>query len=566
MIINRKDLFGYEPDPAYTLPVAYFSMEFAIHQALKNYSGGLGFLSGSHLRSAYELKQNLLGVGILWKYGYYDQERDGMAFMKSSFIEKDYSFLQDMGLKFTVRVHDAPVHVRAFLLRPELFGSAPLFLLSTDLPENDEESRSITHCLYDPNEATRIAQSIVLGIGGGMLLDLLGLTPEIYHLNEGHGVALNFYLYEKFKTLDEVRRRVVFTTHTPEQAGNEAHRFDLLEEMSFFYQLTQQEVRSLLAIEGADLNYTLVALKFARKANGVSELHGEVARKMWGGRPGVCDIISITNAQNKHYWVDAPIGQAIGNNDEPAFRARKSALKKQLFNTVADQCGKIFDENKLTIVWARRFAGYKRADFILQDWERFLKLINNINYPVQLIWAGKPYPEDRESIDLFNQIISKTKRFANCAVLTGYELDLSACLKKGADLWLNNPRMYHEASGTSGMTAAMNGAVNLSMPDGWVPEFAKDGQNCFLITPADQDLPADQIDRIENSDLMTLLESTVLPTYYQNRKKWFNIIKQAADDVDPEFESARLARQYYELMYQVSLPEATKERLQLSFE
>ncbi|MES2267503.1 MAG: alpha-glucan family phosphorylase [Bacteroidota bacterium] len=566
MIINRKDLFGYEPDPAYTLPVAYFSMEFAIDQALKNYSGGLGFLSGSHLRSAYELKQNLLGVGILWKYGYYDQERNSTAFMKSSFIEKDYSFLQDTGLKFMVRVHDAPVHVRAFLLRPELFGSAPLFLLSTDLPENDEESRSITHCLYDPNEATRIAQSIVLGIGGGMLLDLLGLTPEIYHLNEGHGVALNFYLYEKFKNLEEVRNRVVFTTHTPEQAGNEAHRFDLLEEMSFFYQLTQQEVRSLLAIDGADLNYTLAALKFARKANGVSELHGEVARKMWGGQPGVCDIISITNAQNKHYWVDAAIGQAIRNNDEPAFFARKSALKNQLFNIVADQCGKLFDENKLTIVWARRFAGYKRADLLLQDWERFLKLINNTTYPVQLIWAGKPYPEDREGIDLFDQIISKTKPFANCAVLTGYELHLSACLKKGADLWLNNPRMYHEASGTSGMTAAMNGAVNLSMPDGWVPEFAKDGQNCFLITAADQDQPSDQIDDIENSDLMSLLENTVLPTYYQGRKKWFNIIKQAADDVDPEFESARLARQYYELMYQVSLPEATKERLQLSFE
>ena len=558
MTISRKDLFGYEPDAAYSLPVAYFSMEFAIDQALKNYSGGLGFLSGSHLRSAFELRQNLIGVGILWKYGYYDQEKNSNALMKTSLIEKNYSFLQDTDLMFTVHVHNAPVHVRAFLLRPEVFGSAPLFLLSTDLPENDDESRSITHCLYDANEATRIAQSIVLGIGGAMLLDLLQLTPEIYHLNEGHGVALNFYLYAKYKTLDEVRKKVVFTTHTPENAGNEEHSFDLLDEMSFFYQLNKLEVRSLLGMEGTNFSYTLAALKLAHKANGVSKLHGEVARNMWDHQQGVCEIISITNAQNKNYWVDAVIDQAITNQDELAFRTRKTALKKQLFKIIADQCGKLFDEDKLTIVWARRFAGYKRADLIMQDWERFLKLINNNQYPVQMIWAGKPYPEDTEGIDLFNQIITKVKPLANCAVLTGYELELSACLKKGADLWLNNPRMYHEASGTSGMTAAMNGAVNLSMPDGWVPEFARDGENCFLITPANQEKPTDQKDSIENSNLMEIIERTVLPTYYRDHKKWFNILKQAASDVDPEFESARLARQYYELMYKVSMPEETK--------
>ncbi|EHQ30988.1 alpha-glucan family phosphorylase [Mucilaginibacter paludis] len=564
--INRKDLFGYEPDPEYSLPVAYFSMEYAIDQALKNYSGGLGFLSGSHLRSAFELKQNLIGVGILWKYGYYDQERDGNALMKTSFIEKDYSFVPDTGLAFTVQVHDAPVHVRAYLLKPQVFETVPLFLLSTDLPENDEESRSITHCLYDANEATRIAQSIVLGIGGAMLLDQLNLTPEIYHLNEGHGGALNFYLYEKYKSLEEVRKRVVFTTHTPEKAGNEEHSFELLEEMSFFYHLNQQEVRSLLGMEGSKFNYTLAALKFAHKANGVSKMHGEVAREMWTGQQGVCEIISITNAQNKNYWVDAATDQAIRNHDEPAFRTRKTELKKQLFRIVADQCGKLFDEDKLTIVWARRFAGYKRADLIMQDWERFLKLIYNTQYPIQIIWAGKPYPEDTDGIELFNRIITRVKPLPNCAVLTGYELELSACLKKGADLWLNNPRMYHEASGTSGMTAAMNGAINLSMPDGWVPEFAKDGENCFGIKPANQELPTDQIDRIENSNLMEILDRTVLPTYYLDNKKWFNIVKQAAADVDPAFESGRLAREYYELMYGVSLSEETKERMQLSFE
>jgi starch phosphorylase len=176
-MFNTKDLFGYEPDAKYNIPVAYFSMEFSIDQALKIYSGGLGFLSGSQLRSAYELKQNLVGIGMLWKYGYYDQVRDGNGFMKPKFIEKQHSFLQDTGIVFTVQVHNAPVHVKAWLLKLETFGSAPLFLLSTDIPENDEFSRSITHSLYDPNESTRIAQTIVLGIGGAMLLDILASNP-----------------------------------------------------------------------------------------------------------------------------------------------------------------------------------------------------------------------------------------------------------------------------------------------------------------------------------------------------------------------------------------------------
>src|SRR3979411_3214450 len=197
-MVNPSELFPYQFDKKYAKPIAYFSMEFAIDQPLKIYSGGLGFLAGSHLRSAYELKQNLLGIGMLWKYGYYDQTRDGQALMKPEFIEKQYSFLQDTGIVFTVPVHDFPVHVKAWLLRPETFGSAPLFLLSTDVPENDDMSRSITHCLYDSNESTRIAQSIILGIGGAMLLENLGMEPEVYHMNEGHSVPLNFYLYTKY--------------------------------------------------------------------------------------------------------------------------------------------------------------------------------------------------------------------------------------------------------------------------------------------------------------------------------------------------------------------------------
>jgi starch phosphorylase len=548
-MMTRAEIFGYTPDPKYSTSVAYFSMEFAIDQALKIYSGGLGFLAGSHFRSAYELKQNLLGIGMLWKYGYYDQTRDRDGQMVPSFVEKDYSFLQDTGIVFTVPVHDTPVQVKAYLLKPETFGSAPVFLLSTDTSENDEISRTITHRLYDPNEATRIAQSIILGIGGAMLLDLLKMEPDLYHMNEGHAVSLNFYLYARFRNLEEIKKRVVFTTHTPEMAGNEEHSYSLLKEMSFFYHLQDHEVKHILNMEGDLFSYTLAALKFSGKANAVSKLHAEVAREMWGANEGIPEISSITNAQNALYWKDQEIAKAIAEDNDGAMIARKKALKKELFDIVADQCGKLFDENVLTIVWSRRFAGYKRADLVMYDWNRFLALISNTTHPVQLIWAGKPYPEDTDANRLFNEIITRAKPFANCAVLTGYELGLSALLKKGSDVWLNNPKMYREASGTSGMTAAMNGSINLSLPDGWVPEFAEDQQNCFLISPAVDRQSETAIDAAENSSLMDVIEKTILPIYYQHQAEWLSILKKSAADVEPLFESGRMAAEYYEQMY-----------------
>jgi len=548
-MLTRDDIFGYTPDPKYSTSVAYFSMEFAIDQALKIYSGGLGFLAGSHFRSAYELKQNLVGIGMLWKYGYYDQARDKEGLMVPSFVEKDYSFLHDTGIVFTVQVHDTPVHVKAFLLKPETFGSAPLFLLSTDIPENDEISRTITHRLYDPNEATRIAQSIILGIGGATLLDQLKMEPDVYHMNEGHSVCLNFYLYAKYRDLQAIKKRVVFTTHTPEMAGNEEHSYALLKEMSFFYHLQDHEVKHVLNLEGDMFSYTLAALKFSGKANGVSRLHGEVAREMWGANAGVPEITSITNAQNGAYWKDPEIARAINEGDDQAIAGRKKALKKELFKTVADQCGKLFDENVLTIVWSRRFAGYKRADLVMYDWSRFLNLISNAQFPVQFIWAGKPYPEDTGANELFNEIITRTKAFANCAVLTGYELGLSALLKKGSDVWLNNPKMYREASGTSGMTAAMNGSINLSLPDGWVPEFARDKENCFLIAVAADRKSDEAIDAAENSSLLDVIEQTILPMYYHRQAEWLTMVKKSAADVEPVFEAGRMAAEYYEKMY-----------------
>jgi starch phosphorylase len=549
-MVNLKELFPYEFDKKYAKPAAYFSMEFAIDQPLKIYSGGLGFLAGSHLRSAYELKQNLIGVGILWKKGYYDQERNQDQTLRVSFRDKDYSFLTDTGILFPIQIHGAKVYVKAYLLKPEVFNTVPLFLLSTDIPENDYLAQTISHRLYDPNETTRIAQSVLLGIGGAKLIDILERETEIYHMNEGHALPMCFYLLDKYKNLDEVKKRVVFTTHTPEKAGNEEHSVPLLNSMSFFNGLTVKEVEDFVApFENGVLNYTLTALRMAKKANGVSQLHGEVSRQMWNGYKGICEIIAITNAQNKTYWLDPEMETALQKNYNESLISRKKELKYKLFRTVANQTGKLFNENVLTIVWARRFAGYKRANLLLHDYERFLRIANNKKYPIQIIWGGKPYPEDFGAINIFNEIYWKTKDLPNVTVVTGYELWLSGHLKRGSDIWLNNPRLYREASGTSGMTAAMNGSVNLSIADGWVPEFSKHGQNGFIIPTADDSLPQDEKDRIEANNLLDLLENEIIPMYYDAHDKWLKIVKTSMKEVLPFFDSGRMVDEYYQKLY-----------------
>lgn len=534
----------------YSKRVAYFSMEFATHQPLKIYSGGLGFLSGSHLRSAYELKQNLIGIGILWKYGYYDQGRNQDQSLQPTWLEKHYSFLEDTGIKFQILIHDAPVWVKVWYLNPETFKTAPLFLLSTDLPENDYVSQTICHRLYDANVATKVAQFILLGIGGAKLIDELGFNPDVYHLNEAHGVSAAFYLLNKYKSVEKVKERMVFTTHTPEEAGNEKHDIYLCEKMSYFSGLTLDEVRRVTGIEDNQFNHSLAALRLSRKANGVSALHGVVSREMWSKYSGICEITSITNAQNYTYWADKQLYQYKDENNNAAFDDRKKYLKQRTFEIVADQTGKIFDPNVLTIVWARRFAGYKRADFLTQDIERFKALLDDAKHPVQIIWAGKPYPVDYPAIDQFNKLVHMSRDFKNVAVLTGYELALSKRLKQVADVWLNNPRVPREASGTSGMTAAMNGAVNFSTDDGWIPEFAKNGVNGFVVPKADYEhMSVHEQDEYDLNKIYEILEQQIVPLYYDKHDKWLEIVKNGMNDVRYRFESNRMADEYYKIMY-----------------
>lgn len=539
----------YQINPEFQKKIAYFSMEFGIHQPLKTYAGGLGYLAGSHMKSAFELKQNVVGISILWKFGYYNQTRKYDQTMDVLFEEKIYGFLQKTDIKFTIQVSKHDVSVTAYYLPPTVFNTAPIFFLSTDLPENDYLAKTISHKLYDANPETQIAAAILLGIGGAKLLEQLNWEPQIYHLNESHGLPIAFYLHDKFQKVAEVKKRLVFTNHTPEAAGNKKTNMSLLERMGFFYDIPLTEVKAITQTENDILDHTLAALRLSKRANAVSKIHAKVLHEMFKNEANICEILSITNAQNYTYWHDEAMYQALEKNDDEALRNKKYQRKRLLFDEVADQCGEIYDEKIFTIVFARRFAGYKRADLFFHDMDRFERFVSNLQRPVQIIWAGKPYPMDFGAIGVFDKIVNICRAYPNCSVLTGYEMSLSKLLKQGADIWLNLPLLLHEASGTSGMTAAMNGTVNVSLPDGWFPEFAKDKINSFVIPSCDTFLSEDIQRDLDANSLYHLLETEILPLYYDYPNHWIEIIKNSMKDIVPQFDSNRMATEYYQKLY-----------------
>ncbi|MCB0839992.1 MAG: alpha-glucan family phosphorylase [Bacteroidetes bacterium] len=549
MKTNCKWEHPYTPSEPFSKRVAYFSMEFGIDTALKIYSGGLGYLAGSHMRSAHDLNQNMIGIGMLWKLGYYDQTRDQNGAMKALFRERYYTFLQETDLIFPVTIHGQEVKVQAWYLPPDVFGTVPMYLLTTDRENlNDYLSMTTTHRLYDNNTSARIAQSIVLGVGGAKVAEALGGVDK-YHMNEAHALPLAFHLYKELGSVEKVREKLVFTTHTPVRAGNEEHNIHLLNSMDFFGNLSLDTVREITNQQGDSFGYTPAALTLSGNANGVSQLHARVSNDMWKEVKQKPPIIGITNAQNQKYWQDTELKTALDANDNEAYKARKRKMKEDLFAIVADQTGNMFDPDILTIVWARRFAAYKRADLILRDLTRFYEILESSKYPLQVIWAGKPYPQDDYAVDLFNHLVQLTRLSHRSTILTGYEMNLSAALKKGSDIWLNTPRRPMEASGTSGMTAAMNGSVNFSVNDGWIPEFAKHGHNCFILPEADVKQPIHVQDDQDYHHLMRILTSEILPAYYDTPEKWTEISKNSMREVVPFFGSNRMATEYYERLY-----------------
>lgn len=528
-----------------TLPnVAYFSMEIALDQSLSTYSGGLGFLAGSHMQSAGYLGVPMSGVTMLWSYGYYDQRIDSEGNVEIAYTKKQYDFLTDLNIMVDVEIFGQKAKVKAYRVEPELFGAVPVYLLTTDIPENPEEIRRISHKLYDGDEKIRISQEVVLGIGGIRVLQAAGVNFDIIHMNEGHALPAAFELLRQNNyNFDKVKEMTVFTTHTPVAAGNEVHWVDTLLEGGFFSGMSRQQA---IELGGENFSLTVAALRLSRIANAVSQLHGLVANKMWEWVEGRCPIRAITNAVNLHYWQDKRINAS--KSDKELLSAKRE-MKQELFEYIADTTGKRFDPDVLTITWARRFADYKRAWLIFMDKERITKLLNENK--IQLIFSGKFHPDDTMGREMFNNILKHSYDLKNVVVLPNYELKLSALLKKGTDVWLNTPLRPFEASGTSGMSANMNGALHLSIYDGWAVEGTFSGLNGYTVNypGLDDDIAWEERHWKDYECIMGMIENDIIPTYYGNKARWATLMRNAIKTSEAYFNSDRMVIEYYNRIY-----------------
>lgn len=524
--------------------VAYFSMEIALDQSLSTYSGGLGFLAGSHMQSAGYLQMPIVGVTMLWSYGYYDQRIDHTGNVEVAYIRKYYDFLTDLNIYTEIDTFGEKVKVKAYRVEPELFGACPVYLLTTDIEGNSEWARSISYKLYDGDEKIRIAQETILGIAGVKILQQVGYNFDVIHMNEGHALPAAFELLRQYNgDLEQVKKKTVFTTHTPVAAGNEVHWVDTLIQGGFFAGCSREKA---VALGGENFSLTVAALRMSRISNAVSQLHGLVANKMWDWVDGRCPIRAITNAVNLHYWQDPRIGAA--KTPEELLDAKRE-MKIELFKYIADHAGKRFDPDVLTITWARRFADYKRAWLILMDKDRLNKLLEANK--IQVIFAGKFHPDDVMGREMFNKILHRSHTLKNVVVLPGYELSLSARLKRGSDIWLNTPLRPFEASGTSGMSANMNGALHLSIFDGWTVEGTFDGINGYTVEyeGLDDEMPWEERHWKDHECVMSKIEDEIIPTYYENKEEWARLVRQAMRTAEAYFNSDRMVIEYYNRLY-----------------
>ncbi len=524
--------------------VAYFSMEIALDQSLNTYSGGLGFLAGSHMLSAGYLQMPMVGVTMLWSYGYYDQRIDHSGNVEVAYIRKYYDFLTDLDVTVEVETFGEKVKVKAYKVEADLFGACPVYLLTTDIEGNSEWARRISHKLYDGDERIRIAQETVLGVAGIRVLQAVGYDFDVVHMNEGHALPAAFEMLRQYDgDLEKVKRKTVFTTHTPVAAGNEVHWVDTLLQGGFFSGASRERA---VELGGENFSLTVAALRMSRIANAVSQLHGLVANKMWEWVDGRCPIRAITNAVNLHYWQDKRIS---GDDSSEKLLATKREMKKELFKYIANVAGKRFDPDVLTITWARRFADYKRAWLILMDKDRINKLLDENK--IQIIFAGKFHPDDVMGKEMFNKLLNRSHTLKNVVVLPGYELQLSGMLKRGTDIWLNTPLRPFEASGTSGMSANANGALHLSIFDGWTVEGTFDGINGYTVEyeGLDDEMPWEERHWKDHECIMDIIENRIIPTYYNNKEEWARMMRQAIRTANAYFNSDRMVVEYYNRLY-----------------
>ncbi len=526
---------------------AYFSMEYGLDVSMKSYAGGLGILAGDYIKGAKDYNYPLVAIGIKWKQGYTDQRIDANGKPYDAYHNYEYDFLKDTGVKVKLKIRQRTVHCKVWLL--DRFGNAPLYLLDTDLPENGDGW--ITGQLYGWFGEERIAQEIVLGIGGVKALRALGIKAEVFHFNEGHAVFAGLELIrEKMdrgasfsKAVARSRKEIVFTTHTPIVEGNESHTLDRLMYMGANNGLTLEQ---LVELGGSPFNMTVAALRVSRISNAVAELHRVTANKMWEKVDGISPIIGITNAIHIPTWVDRKMLRAAkGSGDLWETHMNN---KKALIDFVFERTQVKLDASKLLIGFSRRAAPYKRSDFIFTN----EKIVDPLfkSGKIQIVFSGKAHPLDDTGKRIVQNLVKMSKKYPKSVVfLENYDMTIGKMLTTGSDVWLNNPRRPKEASGTSGMKASMNGVLNLSTLDGWWPEACDHGINGWQFGDGFESPKEAVLDKNDLKGLYKVLLNEVIPIYYKNKKKWIEMMRQSILSTEKFFSVKRMLEEYYGKMY-----------------
>jgi starch phosphorylase len=545
--------------------VAYLSMEIALDKDIPTFSGGLGVLAGDMIRSAADYSLPLVGVTLIYSGGYFYQtvSADGTQ-VEKSFRWDFLSNFEEINERVKIEVQDTEIVVRGWVyrMRGKTGGEIPVFCLDTNVPENEPWQRQLTSSLYDANRFTRIVQEMILGIGGIRFLNQLGFDQvSTYHMNEGHSAFLIFELLRNM-SIDEVRKHCVFTTHTPVEAGLERFDYDLVEDV--FRDRLPSEVRDLAG--QTDLNMTRLALNASKYVNAVSRKHGEVSRKMFPGY----EIDSITNGVHINYWMSPHIRRVLDQdfgsswhfdytvlnrclelNAQNVLYAHEQA-KDELLDYEKSHSWVFLDKANLTIGFSRRITEYKRPLLIFSDLERLEKLSKG---KVQYVYAGKSHPADDRAKEMIRQLYNYSDELWNSyeirlVFLENYDIELARMMVSGVDVWLNNPRRYNEASGTSGMKAALNGVLNFSVLDGWwIEGYEREPLAGWAIGPGPKDPNAETMD--DDSDAASLydvLEDQILPAWRDNKGDWLERMKHAIG-LGAYFNSDRMVEEYAENAY-----------------
>src|SRR5579884_4246204 len=554
--------------------VAYFSMEIALDDAVPTYSGGLGVLAGDHLRAAADLGVPMVGVTLLYHHGYFDQRLGADGSQREEPVQWSPSdVLERMPGAATVHVQGADVHVGAWraVVRGVTGHEVPVFLLDTDLAENTQAYRDVCNSLYGGDDEYRLRQEIVLGLGGVALLERAGVEPATFHMNEGHSALLGLALSRRARragrrdVVAAVRERCVFTTHTPVPAGHDRFPAAMVEELLGADAVA--DLRALHAIDEDCLDMTRLGMGSSRVVNAVSRRHGEVTRAMF---PGVT-VRSVTNGVHAPFWAAPPVARLFDDNvpgwrEDPALlrqmlavaleevRSAHESCKQALVEALEARAGVRLDPKALLVGAARRATPYKRMGLLFTDPDRLRSMARSAG-PVQVVLSGKAHPRDEAGKDLIRHVHAVAKTLgADVPVVyvPGHSMELNRLLCSGSDIWLNTPRKPHEASGTSGMKAAVNGVLSLSVLDGWWVEGHVEGVTGWAVG----DLQAESADDEDAAALYRALEHAVLPLYYDD-PDGFTAVRRATMALNGSyFTTERMVAEYCRVAYRSGPPAA----------